>query len=138
VSGGVHEQHAKKHDMASNATRLCVVNLKSRHGTNLGLLDIEEVDVVGCGVQDGEEEHRVCKLPMHPQVFIEWQESQLRSNDAHDGTTDGKKDEHTVYTQDETSTTRDPNGELKGIQAGQTGIGRLFPPNISVSQTLLE
>lgn len=38
----VHQQHAKQHDMARDATRLCVVDLKGRDGTNLILFNIEE------------------------------------------------------------------------------------------------
>ena len=47
MGGSIHEQHAKEHDVTRNTTRLRVVNLQSDNGTNLPLLDVVEVDVVG-------------------------------------------------------------------------------------------
>lgn len=38
----VHEEHAEEHDMASDATRLSIVDLQSRHRANLRLLDVEK------------------------------------------------------------------------------------------------
>lgn len=55
MSGSIHEQHAKEHDVTGNTTRLSVVNLQSGNGTNLPLLDIVKVDVVGGRVADTEE-----------------------------------------------------------------------------------
>jgi hypothetical protein len=42
VSSGVHEQHAEKHNMASNTTSLGVVDFDGGDGSNLGYLDIDE------------------------------------------------------------------------------------------------
>jgi signal transduction histidine kinase len=39
---GVDEQHAKQHDMSSDATSFGVVNLQSNLGAHLGSLNIEE------------------------------------------------------------------------------------------------
>lgn len=46
MSSGIHEHHAEQHDMASNATRLGVVDLQGSDRTNLSLLDIVEVDIM--------------------------------------------------------------------------------------------
>lgn len=46
VSSGIHEHHAEQHDMASNATRLGVMDLQSSDRTDLSLLDVVEVDIV--------------------------------------------------------------------------------------------
>lgn len=48
VCCGVHEQHAEQHDMASDATSLGVVDLKSNLRSNLTLLYIEEAERVSC------------------------------------------------------------------------------------------
>jgi len=47
VSGRVHQEHAEKHDMSSNSARLRVMNLYRSFWADLGLFDVEEVDVVG-------------------------------------------------------------------------------------------
>lgn len=46
MSSGVHEHHAEEHHMASNTTRLSVVDLQSGNRTDLSLLDVVEVDIV--------------------------------------------------------------------------------------------
>lgn len=83
VRSRVHEKHAQQHDMASDSTRLGVVNLERSLGTELGLFYVEEavnvriplwflssllnlLDVMGEGVNDGKEEHRVGSLTMEP------------------------------------------------------------------------
>lgn len=38
----IHEQHAKEHNMPSNTTRLCVVDLNGCFWSDLSLLNIEE------------------------------------------------------------------------------------------------
>lgn len=55
MGGRVHQKHAKQHDVAGDATGLGIVNLESGDGANLRLLNVEEVDIMGCGVDDGEE-----------------------------------------------------------------------------------
>lgn len=42
VCGGVHEKHAKEHDMACDASSLCIVDLESGHLSNLRFLNVEE------------------------------------------------------------------------------------------------
>jgi len=42
VRGGVHQEHAQKHDMAGDATGLSVVNLNSGNRANLRLFNVVE------------------------------------------------------------------------------------------------
>jgi hypothetical protein len=46
VRSGVHEKHAKEHDMACDASSFCVVNLDSGGFPNLRSLNVEEAAVV--------------------------------------------------------------------------------------------
>ena len=46
MSSGVHEKHAKEHDMTSNAACLVVVNLHSCLLANLGTFHIKEAGKV--------------------------------------------------------------------------------------------
>lgn len=46
----VHQKHAEKHDMASYTASLCVVNLNSCLFAKLQSLDVEEVNIMACGV----------------------------------------------------------------------------------------
>lgn len=46
MSGRVHEQHAKQHDMSSDASGFRVVYLDGGLWANLGSFHVEEVDVM--------------------------------------------------------------------------------------------
>lgn len=46
VGRGVHQQHAKKHNVSRDTTSLCVVDLKSNLGSHLHTLDVEETTLV--------------------------------------------------------------------------------------------
>ncbi len=46
VRGGVHEKHAKEHDMARDTSSFCVMNLDSGDLSNLRSLNVEEAAVV--------------------------------------------------------------------------------------------
>jgi len=46
VRSGVHEKHAKEHDMACNASSFCVMNLDSGDLSDLRSLNVEEAAVV--------------------------------------------------------------------------------------------
>jgi hypothetical protein len=50
VSGRVHEEHAKEHDVACDASNFCIMNLKSGHLSNLCSLNIEEAALVSTNV----------------------------------------------------------------------------------------
>lgn len=68
-------------------------------------------------MEDAEEEKRVGKLAMHPQILIEGEEADLGPNPAHNGSADGKQDEHAVDTEHQTSTSRNPYGEFQRVKA---------------------
>lgn len=79
MSCGVHQKHTQEHDMSSDATSLCVVDLDCCFGPNLIPFDVEEVDVVSADMDAGEGEHRISNLPMEPLRLIEWQPSDVGS-----------------------------------------------------------
>lgn len=56
---GVHQHHAKEHDVAGDASRLSVMNLDGGNRTNLCDFDVVEVDIVSGGMEEGVEEHRI-------------------------------------------------------------------------------
>ena len=81
VCCGVHEKHAKKHDVTSDATSLSVMNLYSSLGSNLRALNVEKagksvyirlsdrrvlLDIMGRNVDDGIDEKRVRDLSVKP------------------------------------------------------------------------
>lgn len=103
--------------MASNATGLGIVNLNGGNGANLRQLNIIKVDVVRARVDDGEQQDRVGQLSVHPEVFVQGNESEFRTDPSHDSSTDRKKNEHAVNTQDKTCTSRHPDGVLECVQA---------------------
>lgn len=67
-------------------------------------------------VEDGEHQHGVCQLSVKPEVLVERQEANLGSDPSHDGSADGEQDEHAIDTEDQTSTSRNPDGKLQGVQ----------------------
>jgi hypothetical protein len=52
--------------MTSDTTRLSIVNLKSRNGSNLSNFDVVKVDIVSACVKTSEKKHGVGELAMHP------------------------------------------------------------------------
>lgn len=46
------------------------------------------LDVVGCRVADGEDQHRIGELSVHPDVLVKRQEPDLGPNPSHDGPAD--------------------------------------------------
>lgn len=48
---------------------------------------------------------------MEPEILIERQEANLGSKPAHDSAANRKKDKHSVNAENQTSTSRDPDGE---------------------------
>lgn len=67
-------------------------------------------------MEDAEKEQRVGNLAVHPQVLIKREETNLRSDPAHNGSADGKQDQHAVDAEDQTGTSRDPYGEFERVQ----------------------
>jgi len=85
VGSGVHEQKNEEHKVASDAAGLGVMDLEGSLLSHLGAFHIEEVDVVGRGVDNSIEEHLVCDLSVEPDVLIGGEEpSQLWANDTDD------------------------------------------------------
>lgn len=54
---------------------------------------------MGRGVDDGEQQHGVGELAVHPDVLVERDEADLGAEKAHDGSADGEQDEHAVDAQ---------------------------------------
>ena len=97
VRRGVHEQHDEQHDVAGEASGLGVVDSPSRVGSDLGQLNVDEVDCVvrsarvrttdrsglSCGLPrsaetvrcarrtDREEQKRIGDLPVEPDRLVE-------------------------------------------------------------------
>jgi hypothetical protein len=46
MRSGVNQKHAEQHDVSSNATSFCVVNLKRNLRTDLDALNVEEAAIV--------------------------------------------------------------------------------------------
>lgn len=126
---GIHEQHAKQHNMSGNATSLGVVNLEGNLGTNLGHLNVEEtthvslafavgrevkhiLDVMGRNVQNREEQHSVSDLSVEPHGFVQGQYPDLRPDHSQDVSAHGHHDDHGINGENKTSTSRYPDGEL--------------------------
>jgi hypothetical protein len=100
MGGRVDQQHAKQHDVASDATCLSVVNMESKLRSHLGALDVEEavaisqiqpwnlehslLDVMSAGMHNGEEKHRVGDLSMEPLRLIKRCPSSLGTEPAQD------------------------------------------------------
>jgi hypothetical protein len=90
-------------------------------------LDIDEVHVVGSGVDHGPEGQLVGDLTMEPDVLISWEEpSKLGANEANDVAEHGDEDETAIECQYETGTTGRPHGPGQGVQARKLFIGGLL------------
>jgi hypothetical protein len=81
VCRGIHEEHTQQHDMASDATRLRIVDLHGGFRPNLGPLDIEEIDVMCTDVSNGENQERVSALAVEPLRLVQGKESEFRTNE---------------------------------------------------------
>ncbi len=57
--------------MAGNATSLSIMDLNSRDRSNLGLLHVEEVDIMSRYVNTGEDEKSVGALSVEPLRLVE-------------------------------------------------------------------
>jgi hypothetical protein len=94
--------------------------------TRTGALDIDEVNVVGGGMNHGPESHRVGYLTVEPNVLICWESpSETRTNDTDDVAEHGQENKTTIVSQDETSTARGPDGERESIQSSQFLVAEL-------------
>lgn len=88
-----------------------------------GSLDIEEVDVVGGGVNHGPEGHRVRNLSVEPDVFVRGEKpGQFWANDSNDIAKHRDQNQATVEREDETSTARSPYGPFETVERSQLGV----------------
>jgi hypothetical protein len=135
--------------LSSDATSFGIMDLKCNLRADLDTLDVEEatvistsqtlcvkiysLDIMRTSVEDSEEEHGVGNLPMEPHGLVKWHPSSFRSKPTKNVSAHRHDDDHGVNRQDKTSTSRYPNGVLKGVQRSQTSVAGLFPPGITVS-----
>lgn len=66
VGRGIDQQHAKQHDVSSDAASFCVVDLESDLRSDLALLDVEEVDIMASCMNNSEDKHGIRDLSMEP------------------------------------------------------------------------
>jgi hypothetical protein len=111
VSRGVHENHNQQHEVAGDASWLGVMDLLGSLLANLGALDVDEVNVVSGSVDDSPEKHRISDLTMEPDILVGREgPGEFRTNDSDDIAQHGEQDETAVISQNETSSTRRPDG----------------------------
>jgi hypothetical protein len=69
---------------------------------------------------------------MEPDVLVGGEEpSELGTDDTDDVSKHWNEDQTSIEGQDKTSTARDPDGETKGVQTCEPGIGELTVPSIT-------
>src|ERR1700733_10850215 len=91
-----------------------------------GRFDIDEVDVVGGGMDHGPECHRIRHLSVEPDVLVgREQPSKLGSNDTDYVSQHGDEDHPSVKSKYETRSTGTPYRELETIEGSQLLIGCL-------------
>ena len=93
-----------------------------------GCQDEDLLDIVSSDVGNCEEQHRICDLTMEPEVLVQWQEPDLGPKPSYQCPTHWEQNEQPVETQHQTSTTRNPDGELEAVETREPRIGRLFVP----------
>jgi hypothetical protein len=124
VSGRIHQKHEQKHHVSSNSTCFGVVDLECYLGSHLRSFNVEEaviwlawdgrvlllniLDVMRCDVKDGEKQHSVSDLSVEPLGLVEWEPSRLGSEPTEDVSAHRHDDDHSVDTQNQTGTSRDP------------------------------
>jgi transposase InsO family protein len=88
---------------------------------------------MGSGVEDAKEKQRIGKLSVHPDILVERDKPDLGPDPPHDGSADRKEDKHSIHTQNQTGTSRNPHRVHERIETREAGIGRLLPPKRPVS-----
>lgn len=130
MGGGVHQEHAQQHDMASDTTGITIVDLQGGERSGLEFLDIEEVDIMGSGMDNGEEEQAICNLSMEPLRLVQRQPSNLGSHNTQDGPAHRKQYQAAIIGENQTSTTRNPDRVFKAVEKGQTRVLGLLDPSV--------
>jgi hypothetical protein len=100
----VYKKHAEQHHMASDAASLGIVDLNSGLGPQLILFDIIEIDIMGGGMDDAEDEERICDLSVEPLRFIERKPSDLWSDVSEESAAHGEEDQGAVHAETEPGT----------------------------------
>jgi len=75
---------------------------------------------MGSGVDDGEKEHGVRRLPVEPLALVEGQKGDLRPQNSDDITAHRQQDEASVERQNQTGAARNPHRVLQCVQRGQS------------------
>lgn len=75
---------------------------------------------------------------MKPQILVEREESKLGSKPAHQCAANRKKNKHSVNAKHQTGTSRNPDGEFQGIQAGESIIRSLLVPVLQSIRPLFD
>lgn len=94
--------------MARYSPGLGVVDLKRGLRTNLGELDVEEVDIVSKDMDAGEDQHRIGALAMEPLRLIQRKPPELGSKKTHKVPAHGQQDHHDIDGEHQARTTRYP------------------------------
>lgn len=129
MSSCEHEQHHEQHEVTSETTNFSVMNLQCCDRSNHSSFDVEHVDVVTKGVNNGPEQERVGDLSMEPYRLIEREPPKLWSNESQDVTAHGQQNHCTIHRQIETSTTGNPHGVGQHIKTVKSGISLLLQPS---------
>ena len=88
--------------------------------------NIDEVDIVGSYVDHCPESHRVGDLSVEPNVFIHGEHPGKGGADkSNDVAQHWDKDKTAIKSKNETSTTRNPDGESQGVEWSQAQISCL-------------
>jgi hypothetical protein len=74
------------------------------------------LDIMSTGVEDSEEEHGVGDLSVEPHGLVKWHPSSFGSKPTKNVPAHGHDNDHGVDRQDETSTSRYPNGVLEAVE----------------------
>lgn len=96
---GIYHQHAKQHDMSSDAASLVIVDLNGGLFSHLTSLHVEKVDIMGSSVHNRPKKQAICDLPMKPLALVEWKPSDLGPYLSQDVPTHWEEYQHHIYRQ---------------------------------------
>lgn len=109
--------------LRSDLVLLNVEKARARSVSDLELMVIADIlDVMGQDVDAGEAEHGVRDLSVEELGLVQRQELDLGSYESKNVPAHGEEDEDPVQRQDQSGTSRHPNGECEGIQTGEEGV----------------
>jgi len=127
----IHQHDDEKHEVASDASGLRIMDLQSVFLTDLSSLDVQEVDIMGSGVHHSPERHLICNLPVEPNVLIRGERpSKFGPDDTDNIPEHREQDETTIVCKHKTGTARTPDGPLEGVQTRKFLVCCLTVPTI--------